>query len=266
MLHHIDDDPSNSVGENLAVLCTDCHNETQVRGGFARKLDATQVRIFKTDWIERVSLKRDSEQGPARQAPIGGNQILRYFQIREGGQDRPYSFSADFVLVESTDTLADLQTNSHINSFVSGHLSEVRTRGERTAEFAKTAPDTFRTNLPDSCWISHNVSLFTDTVLSLEFTVGIYHAGAAHPNSYTRTFNFGLHPFIELDLKSIFIEASDYLELLSKYCLDDLRSQKAQRGSSGLIRTEELSGQEDQWLLRGAGPDRLNFERISLQR
>jgi hypothetical protein len=37
-IHHIDDDPSNSPADNLAVLCFDCHRDTQIRGGFDRKL------------------------------------------------------------------------------------------------------------------------------------------------------------------------------------------------------------------------------------
>jgi hypothetical protein len=198
--------------------------------------------------------------------PIGGNQILRYFQIREEGEERPYSFSADYVLVESPDTAADLETNARINSFISNQLKGVRARGMQTAEDLKVTPDAFRSKLVDSSWISHRVSLFTDQVLSLEFFVGFYYAGAAHPNSFTRTFNFGLHPSMELDIKSIFDQSSNYLELLSKYCIDDLLRQKAQRGSESLKRPEQFNEHEDQWILKGAGPEYHNFEIISLQR
>jgi tetratricopeptide (TPR) repeat protein len=53
-IHHIDDDPSNNDPGNLAVLCFDCHLDTQVQGGFDRKLDAEQVRLYKRDWLEVV--------------------------------------------------------------------------------------------------------------------------------------------------------------------------------------------------------------------
>lgn len=49
-IHHIDDDPSNNDPSNLSVLCFDCHRETQIRGGFDRKLDADQVRLYRDDW------------------------------------------------------------------------------------------------------------------------------------------------------------------------------------------------------------------------
>jgi|TARA_Y100000294_G_scaffold109773_1_gene101863 hypothetical protein len=57
-IHHINDDPSDNLFENLAVLCLDCHNETQIKGGFARKLDSDQVVLFRDDWLTRVVRQR----------------------------------------------------------------------------------------------------------------------------------------------------------------------------------------------------------------
>jgi hypothetical protein len=53
-IHHIDEDPSNNDPNNLAVLCLHCHEETQIRGGFGRKLDTHQVVQFRDDWFARV--------------------------------------------------------------------------------------------------------------------------------------------------------------------------------------------------------------------
>jgi len=58
-IHHLDEDPSNSTAENTAVLCFDCHRDTQIRGGFDRKLDAAQVVLYRDDWIARVSCRRE---------------------------------------------------------------------------------------------------------------------------------------------------------------------------------------------------------------
>ena len=57
-IHHIDEDPSNNSPKNLAVLCFDCHRETQIRGGFDRKLDAEQVALYRDDWNQIVSINR----------------------------------------------------------------------------------------------------------------------------------------------------------------------------------------------------------------
>ena len=58
-IHHIDENPSNNDPANLAVLCFDCHHQTQLRGGFDRKLDGQQVVEFRDDWLRRVTKRRD---------------------------------------------------------------------------------------------------------------------------------------------------------------------------------------------------------------
>ncbi len=57
-LHHIDESPANSSAENLAVLCLECHNQTQLGGGFGRRLDASQVIAYRDDWVSRVAARR----------------------------------------------------------------------------------------------------------------------------------------------------------------------------------------------------------------
>jgi len=57
-IHHIDEDPSNNVLENLTVLCLQCHDDTQTRGGFGRHLKADEVRRYRSDWLARVAARR----------------------------------------------------------------------------------------------------------------------------------------------------------------------------------------------------------------
>jgi hypothetical protein len=57
-IHHIDENPANNAVANLAVLCFDCHRETQIRGGFDRKLDAEQIVLYRDDWYAVVSQRR----------------------------------------------------------------------------------------------------------------------------------------------------------------------------------------------------------------
>src|SRR5262249_16956080 len=59
-IHHIDEDPSNNDPDNLAVLCVHCHDETQIKGGFGRKLDAAQVRYYRDEWHRRVEVQRET--------------------------------------------------------------------------------------------------------------------------------------------------------------------------------------------------------------
>lgn len=52
-IHHIDDNPSNNAVDNLAVLCLQDHEYTQVRGGFGRKLRAPDVIKHRDEWVRR---------------------------------------------------------------------------------------------------------------------------------------------------------------------------------------------------------------------
>ena len=58
-IHHIDEDPTNHAIYNLAVLCLEHHEQTQTRGGFAKKLKAADVIRYRDDWIRRIADRRD---------------------------------------------------------------------------------------------------------------------------------------------------------------------------------------------------------------
>ena len=58
-IHHIDEDPSNNELGNLAVLCLEDHNSTQVRGGFSKQLKAPDVIKYRNEWVRRVRERRE---------------------------------------------------------------------------------------------------------------------------------------------------------------------------------------------------------------
>jgi hypothetical protein len=60
-IHHIDDNKSNNDINNLAILCFECHNNTQISGGFNRKLSEEQIILYRDDWLSSVARKRTKE-------------------------------------------------------------------------------------------------------------------------------------------------------------------------------------------------------------
>lgn len=60
-IHHIDSNNANHKMQNLAVLCLGCHTETQIQGGFHRKLDADQVMLYRDDWQNIVARQRAAD-------------------------------------------------------------------------------------------------------------------------------------------------------------------------------------------------------------
>ena len=59
-LHHIDGDPGNNASQNIAVLCFQCHHETQLTGGFGRQLNALTVARYRDIWLAEVEHRRAS--------------------------------------------------------------------------------------------------------------------------------------------------------------------------------------------------------------
>lgn len=70
-VHHIDEEPANNTQGNLAVLCLECHNKTQIRGGFGRQLTDAVVKRFRNEWLIRVAQRRDEADRIAVSLMVG---------------------------------------------------------------------------------------------------------------------------------------------------------------------------------------------------
>src|SRR5258708_8756910 len=93
--HHIDDDPRNNAPSNLAVLCLECHGETQITGGFGRRLDAEQVTLYRDDWHSIVARRRIQFYRDARdQIPEGEGRMTFLTSVIEQLRE-----SGDYVLL-----------------------------------------------------------------------------------------------------------------------------------------------------------------------
>jgi tetratricopeptide (TPR) repeat protein len=86
-IHHVDGDNRNHGIANLAVLCLDCHNQTQIRGGFQRKLDADQVILYRDDWHSSVARMRATDDAIATVDDQGDDEIRIVTAMAESLRD-----------------------------------------------------------------------------------------------------------------------------------------------------------------------------------
>lgn len=105
-IHHIDDDPSNNDFGNLSVLCLECHNDTQIQGGFGRKLNSDLVTKYRDEWLERVKVRRDEADKLAISKVIGTSldDVVPKFT-----EEIPYSEERSGKILEYVNTLPDLR-------------------------------------------------------------------------------------------------------------------------------------------------------------
>lgn len=76
-IHHLDENPSNNNIDNLSVLCFDCHDQTMIKGGLGRKLEANQITKYRSDWHNRVkSRKEKADEIASIQTVTGSTEAL----------------------------------------------------------------------------------------------------------------------------------------------------------------------------------------------
>ncbi|MBK7289184.1 MAG: HNH endonuclease [Chitinophagaceae bacterium] len=72
-IHHIDENPANNSIENLCILCFECHDQTMIKGGFGRKLEANQIIKYRSEWLDRVKARNNKPDEIASTPTVTGS-------------------------------------------------------------------------------------------------------------------------------------------------------------------------------------------------
>lgn len=80
----------------------------------------------------------------------------------------------------------------------------------------------------------YQIRLADDDLISIEFTESAYSGGAAHPNSYTTVLNYDVRNGKKLALADLFNAKSNYVKVISDYCIKDLKQQAKKEKDSML--------------------------------
>ncbi|HEY0726565.1 MAG TPA: DUF3298 domain-containing protein [Pyrinomonadaceae bacterium] len=103
--------------------------------------------------------------------------------------------------------------------------------------------------------IAYKVALAQDDLISVQFDVGSYYQGAAHPNSYTEVINYDLKNGRQLKLSDLFKPGAKFLQPIASYCIADL---KKQRATGAALTDSEIDS--------GAAPTAKNYESWTITR
>ena len=98
--------------------------------------------------------------------------------------------------------------------------------------------------------IGYTINLAQDDLVSVQFDIGSYYQGAAHPNSYTETLNYDLRNAKQLKLADLFKPGSKYLQTLSTLCVADLKKQWKEKNAEVI----------EDMLKDGSAPTAKNYE------
>lgn len=206
------------------------------------------------NWSKPPS-EKDSDKKTAfsvHEEPIAftGEVDLESKQIKESNKKLMYEIDARYPQL----TGGSNPNFEKFNQLVRGSVTK------KMAGFKKDmAPDESEEPRPEGSMgsdlnVSYEVAVAQDDLISVEFSVGSYYQGAAHPNTFSEVFNYDLKNGKQLKLADLFKPGAKYLQAIANYCIADLKKQAKDKG---------LEGAE---IENGAAPNAKNYQSWTITR
>ena len=179
-------------------------------------------------------------------------------RIKEDNKKLRYEIDAEYPQLTGSTNPNFEKFNQNARALVMKKVSEFRKEMEpepavpSDEAVAEPTPETMGSDLG----VGYKVSLANDDLISIEFSVGSYYSGAAHPNSYTEVLNFDLKNGKVIRLSELFNPGAKYLQAISNYSIGDLKKQS--KDKQGAL--------DDDWIQRGAGPNAENYKSWTISR
>ncbi|HUE83663.1 MAG TPA: RsiV family protein [Pyrinomonadaceae bacterium] len=172
-------------------------------------------------------------------------------QIKESNKKLKYELAAEYPELTGPIGANHVKFNREVRALVQKKVSAFK---KDVAE-----PDGFEAPgeaMGNDLGISYVPALANDDLISIEFDVGSYYAGAAHPNSYSEVVNYDLKNGKLLRLSDLFQPGTKYLEAIAAYCIKDLKRQSKTRDSM----------LDDESIESGAAPKAENYQSWTITR
>lgn len=172
---------------------------------------------------------------PPTRAPTAAEIILVPNQRYEQSEIPKYTIQMDLPSMTSGGAAAQLFNNAV------AQLAKEET--ERFIVDVSGSESWRQANMPDigsDLTIQHRVRYNRGGLVSVQFAVSVYIAGAAHPNNYAHTINLDtFNPPNLLSLPALFLPGSDYLERIADHCAGELNTRDALQFPEGVTPTAD---------------------------
>jgi len=182
-------------------------------------------------------------------------------QIREKNKKLKYEIDVEYPQVTGSVNPNFEKFNQTVRSLMNRKVAEFKKEmtpesdGEAAPDSANETPSE---SLGSDITTGYTVVLAKDDLISIEFTISSYSAGAAHPNSYTEVVNFDLKNGKLLKLADLFVPGSKYLQAISTYCTQALKKQAKAEGADAML--------DEDWIQKGAAPDLTNYNNWTISK
>ena len=177
-------------------------------------------------------------------------------QITEKKEKPRYEIAAQYPQITGAAGGGFDKFNQESRSLVARSIS--RFKKQMAESLTEEAPETEDSAPGSDLGIGYSIGMARDDLISVEFDIGGYYAGAAHPNSHTEVLNYDLKNGRVLSLADLFKPGAKYLQLISTYAINDLRAQAKAKGPDSML--------SDETIRSGAGPNIKNYKSWTISR
>ena len=171
-------------------------------------------------------------------------------QIKEKNKQLRYEIDVEYPQITGSTNPAVEKFNQQARALVNEEVRSFR------AAMTDLADEEIETTSESDLGIGYTVAHASDDLISIDFGIGGYYRGAAHPNSHSRVINFDLKNGRLLKLADLFKPEGRYLQVISDYCVKDL--QKQSKSKDNML--------DDDSIRSGAGANAKNYQSWTISR
>lgn len=168
-------------------------------------------------------------------------------EIKEENKRRGYTIEAEYPQLEGAGGAGVEKFNAEARAYAAREVDKFRRDIAGRDDGALR-----RSGMGDDLAVDYSLGLATDDLVSVQFRLGSYYAGTAHPNHHTAVINFDLQRGRTLMLADLFKPSAAYLRALSDYCIKELERRGKSDGSDSML--------TDEWVAEGAAPAPENYQ------
>jgi Protein of unknown function (DUF3298)/Deacetylase PdaC len=166
--------------------------------------------------------------------------------IKETNKEKHYTVNAEYPQIEGDPRFDNF--NREARGLVTKDVAAFKT--EETSQEADPGSELPAETQDSTLDIGYEIRCATDNLISVEFSEGAYARGAAHPNSSTTVLNYDVKNGKKLALADLFNPKSNYLSVISAYCIKALKDRSKKANDSML---------SDDLIQSGASPRADNY-------
>ncbi len=174
--------------------------------------------------------------------------------IKETNKTNNYSIEVEYPQITGAADGRFDKFNQQARALVNRKIAEFKKDVVQRASEDGTPSETSGTG--SDLGIGYTVGLANDNLVSVQFEIGGYYQGAAHPNSYSQVINFDVPNGKVLRLADLFKPGAKYLPAMSAYAIKDLKAQS--KAANSMLPEDTINS--------GAGPTEKNFKSWTITR